>query len=89
MKTAELRSKSPEELKELIGNMKKEQFNLRFQAVTGELSNMARFKEVRKTIARAKTLLSEPAEAKAKASVKKEKPAAKKKAPAKKAKKKE
>lgn len=77
MKTAELRTKSADELKELITSMKKEQFNLRFQASTGELANSARFKVVRKTIARAKTLLAEPEGVKAKVA-KKEKPAAKK-----------
>lgn len=58
MKIAELRSKSPEELKELVLSLKKEQFNLRFQRTTGALENAGRFKEVRKTIARAKTVLN-------------------------------
>ncbi len=60
MKTAELRAKSKEELKELVLSLKKEQFNLRFQVATGALENMSRFKDVRRTIARAKTLISEP-----------------------------
>ena len=89
MKTSELRTKSKDELKEMILGLKKEQFNLRMQASTGALENKGRFKEVRRTIARAKTLLiEEPKTVKAKApKVKKEKtekaPAAKK-APAKK-----
>lgn len=60
MKTAELRAKSKQELAELVLSLKKEQFNLRFQAATGALENIARFKEVRRTIARAKTLINEP-----------------------------
>ena len=59
MKTSELRTKSKEELKDLILGLKKEQFNLRMQASTGELENKSRFKEVRRTIARAKTLMVE------------------------------
>ena len=72
MKTSELRTKSKDELKELALGLKKEQFNLRMQASTGELENKSRFKEVRRTIARAKTLMSETAKPAAK------KPAAKK-----------
>ncbi len=59
MKIAELRAKSKEELKDIVLGMKKEQFNLRMQASVGTLENANRFKEVRKTIARAKTLMSE------------------------------
>lgn len=77
MKIAELRAKSPEELKEIILSAKKEQFNLRMQAATGALENRSGFAASRKTIARAKTLLNEKNNVKAAA----------KKAPAKKAKK--
>lgn len=78
MKTSELRAKSKEELNELVISLKKERFNLRFQAATGALENRLRFREVKKTIARAKTVLNEqPGSVKPKA----EKPA---KAPAKK-----
>ena len=59
MKTAELRAKSREELTELVLNSKKELFNLRMQASTGALENRSRFSEVRKTVARAKTILNE------------------------------
>ena len=81
MKTSELRTKSNDELKELVLGLKKEQFNLRMQASTGELENKSRFKEVRRTIARAKTLMggkakAPSAETKAKPA---KKPAAKKK----------
>jgi large subunit ribosomal protein L29 len=72
MKTSELRTKSKDELKDLVLGLKKEQFNLRMQASTGELENKSRFKEVRRTIARAKTLMAETAKPAAK------KPAAKK-----------
>jgi large subunit ribosomal protein L29 len=86
MKIAELRAKNKDELKDLVLSLKQEQFNLRFQEATGALENKGRYKEVRRTIARAKTLMSPPAGAAApKAAVKKE--AAPKKAPAKKAKK--
>ena len=80
MKIAELRAKSKDELKDLVLGLKREQFNLRMQASTGELANKGRFKEVRRTIARAKTLMNEePRVVKAKA--------APEKAPAKKTKK--
>ena len=59
MKTSELRSKSGEELKDIILNSKKEQFNLRMQVATGTLENKQGFREARRTIARAKTLLHE------------------------------
>ena len=72
MKIAELRAKSKEELKDLIVSSKKEQFNLRMQIATGAEASPARLREVRKTVAQAKTLLSEPA-------VEAKKPAAKKK----------
>ena len=99
MKIAELRAKSKEELAELVVSLKKEQFNLRMQRATGALENQGRFKEARKTIARAKTILNEqpgavkaaPAKEKKAAAPKKEtapkKEAAAKKAPAKKSKK--
>ncbi len=83
MKIAELRAKTKEELKDLVLSLKKEQFNLRMQASTGALENKGRFKEVRRTIARAKTLLiEEPKAVKAKAP-KKAKEAAPKKTAAK------
>lgn len=61
MKTAELRAKTKEELGELVLSLKKEQFNLRFQEASGTLESKARFRDVRKTIARAKTVLNEQA----------------------------
>ena len=61
MKTAELRNKGKDELVELVISSKKELFNLRMQASTGQAAPGARAKEVKKTIARAKTLLNEQA----------------------------
>ncbi|MDH3281489.1 MAG: 50S ribosomal protein L29 [Gammaproteobacteria bacterium] len=64
MKIQELRSKSPTELNSEVGELRREQFNLRMQRATGQLSNPARFKEVRREIARIKTVLNEKAETK-------------------------
>ncbi len=57
MKASELREKSAEELRSELAGLKKEQFNLRFQAAGGQLENTARVREVRRDIARIKTLL--------------------------------
>lgn len=59
MKTSELRTKSAEELTSIILDSKKEQFNLRMQTAAGSLENRQGFREARRTIARAKTLLTE------------------------------
>ena len=59
MKIAELRSKGKEELSDLVLSLRKEQFNLRMQRATGALESQGRFKEIRKTIARAHTILNE------------------------------
>ena len=59
MKIAELRAKSKEELGDLVLDLKKEQFNLRMQRATGALENQGRFKEMRRTISQAKTLMNE------------------------------
>ena len=56
MKTKELRGKTPDQLQEELLSLKKEQFNLRFQAATGQMEKTHRVNEVRKTIARIKTL---------------------------------
>ena len=58
-KAAELRSKSAEELNEEIVALRKEEFNLRMQRGTGQLSNTARFKQIRREVARIETVLSE------------------------------
>ncbi|WP_299616952.1 50S ribosomal protein L29 [Pelagibius sp.] len=57
MKAADLRSKSADELKESLLDLRKEQFNLRFQQASGQLENTARVRQVRRDIARIKTIL--------------------------------
>ena len=47
---------SDDQLSESLGNLKREQFNLRFQAATSQLEKPSRVREVRRTIARIKTL---------------------------------
>ncbi len=52
MKAEDVRAKSPDQLKEDLIKLKKEQFNLRFQQATGQLENTARIRQVRRDIAR-------------------------------------
>jgi large subunit ribosomal protein L29 len=59
MKADELRAKTIDQLKEQLLQLRKEQFNLRFQKASGQLENTGRVKEVRRDIARIKTLLTE------------------------------
>ena len=59
MKASEVRGKRGDELREQLLQLKKEQFNLRFQKATGQLENTARVREVRRDIARIKTILAE------------------------------
>ena len=59
----ELRAKSASELNEELVAAKKELFNLRFQNATNQLDNTSRIKEVRKTIARIQTIITEKANA--------------------------
>lgn len=59
MSAVELRQKTPDELKEELLGLRKEAFNLRFQKATGQLENTARVREVRREIARIKTVLTE------------------------------
>jgi large subunit ribosomal protein L29 len=56
MKPEELRGLTPDQLDEQLANLKKEQFNLRFQRATGQLENTARVRAVRRDIARIKTM---------------------------------
>ena len=63
MNAHELRDKTPDQLREELASLKKEQFNLRFQAATGQLENPARMKLVRRDAARVKTILNEKAAA--------------------------
>ncbi len=59
MKTADLRAQSDDQLNEQLSQLKKEQFNLRFQAATGQLAKPSRVREVRRTIAQIQTLQTE------------------------------
>ena len=59
MKAVDLRHKSEDELKTELFGLRKEAFNLRFQKATGQLENTARVGQVRRDIARIKTILSE------------------------------
>ena len=56
MKAEELRGKTPDELKDQILALKKEAFNLRFQKASGQLENTARMRQVRRDIARIKSV---------------------------------
>ena len=58
-KIADLRSQTTDQLSDELLKLKKEQFNLRFQAATGQLEKTHRVSEVRKDIARISTLLRE------------------------------
>ena len=62
----ELNGKNDEQLAETLGELKREAFNLRFQAATGQLERPARVREVRRTIARIKTLQTQRSAASAK-----------------------
>ncbi len=57
MKVGEIRTKSEDELKDSLLGLRKEAFNLRFQRASGQLENTARIREVRRDIARIKTVL--------------------------------
>ena len=59
--TNDLRAKSDDQLTADLGDLKREAFNLRFQAATNQLERPARIKEVRRGIARVKTLQGERA----------------------------
>ncbi|MCC0028303.1 MAG: 50S ribosomal protein L29 [Zhengella sp.] len=61
MKAADVRAMSPDQLNEELANLKKEQFNLRFQKATGQLEKTDRVKEVRRDIARIKTIARQKA----------------------------
>lgn len=58
-KIADFRSMTPDQLSDELIKLKKEQFNLRFQAATGQLEKTHRVNEVRKDIARVSSLLRE------------------------------
>ncbi|MEQ8249440.1 MAG: 50S ribosomal protein L29 [Alphaproteobacteria bacterium] len=59
MKAEQLLGKSADELKEELLGLRKESFNLRFQRASGQLENTARVRQVRRDIARIKTILKQ------------------------------
>ncbi|MGH1425965.1 MAG: 50S ribosomal protein L29 [Pseudooceanicola sp.] len=63
MNAQELREKTPDQLREELANLKKEQFNLRFQQATSQIENPARMRQARREAARVLTILNEKAKA--------------------------
>ena len=61
MNAGELRDKTPDQLRDQLTQLKKEAFNLRFQAATNQLENTARMRTVKRSIARVNTILNEKA----------------------------
>ena len=59
MKADDIRAKTQDQNTDDLANLKKEQFNLRFQKATGQLEKTARVKQVRRDIARIKTIAAE------------------------------
>ena len=59
VKAKEIRDLTTEEVEQKVADLKQELFNLRFQAATGQLDNPMRIREVKRSIARAKTCLRE------------------------------
>jgi large subunit ribosomal protein L29 len=59
MKASDIRARTVDELTEEVDALGKEIFNLRFQRASGQLENTARVRQVRRDIARIKTILSE------------------------------
>ncbi|MBR0658539.1 50S ribosomal protein L29 [Neoroseomonas oryzicola] len=58
-KIGDVRAKSADELNTMLLDLRKEQFNLRFQRATGQLEALSRIKQVRRDIARVKTIIGE------------------------------
>ena len=67
MKASDVRDKTPDQLEDELVKLKKEQFNLRFQKASGQLEKVSRMKEVRRDIARIKTIQLERKRAQTKA----------------------
>ncbi|MCW2336578.1 large subunit ribosomal protein L29 [Sphingobium sp. B2D3A] len=65
-KISDLKAKSDDQLSTDLGELKREQFNLRFQAATNQLEKPSRVREVRRDIARIKTLQAERSRSSAK-----------------------
>jgi large subunit ribosomal protein L29 len=66
MKAGDARAMTPDQLSDELMKLKKEQFNLRFQRATGQLENTGRVREVRRDIARVKTIAAQKRAAEAK-----------------------
>ena len=64
MKAADIRQKSDDELGEMLIDLRKEAFNLRFQKASGQLENTSRQRQVRRDLARVMTILAERSAAK-------------------------
>lgn len=62
MKVQDLKEMTTDELNQQLVDIQKEQFNLQLQKVTGQLENPARIKELRRTVARIKTILNHKVE---------------------------
>ncbi|MFN9337045.1 MAG: 50S ribosomal protein L29 [Alphaproteobacteria bacterium] len=58
-KIGDVRAKSADELNTILLDLRKEQFNLRFQRATGQLEALSRIRQVRRDIARVKTIIGE------------------------------
>jgi large subunit ribosomal protein L29 len=58
-KPADIRAKTDDQLKDQLVDLRKEQFNLRFQKASGQLENVARVRAVRRDIARIETVVGE------------------------------
>jgi large subunit ribosomal protein L29 len=67
MKAAQVRGMTVDQLNDELVKLKKEQFNLRFQAASGQLENTARVREIRRDIARIQTITRQKSAAEAKA----------------------
>ena len=63
MNAKELHDKTPDQLRDELVSLKKEAFNLRFQAATSQLENTARIRQVRRNVARINTVLNQKAAA--------------------------
>ncbi|MEH6791466.1 50S ribosomal protein L29 [Parasphingorhabdus sp.] len=63
IKTEDMRTKTDDQLDTELGELKREAFNLRFQSATNQLEKPSRIREVRRTIAKIKTLQNERAKA--------------------------
>jgi large subunit ribosomal protein L29 len=61
MSAADLREKTPDQLRDELAQLKKESFNLRFQQASGQLENTARMRQVKRDTARVLTILNEKA----------------------------